>query len=218
MSATPGHHIAPAMLLAYGAGVLEEPVALWVATHLALCPSCRTEVDDAEANGGALLGEQAPVPVASGMLDSVLARLVDDDREMPALPSPSATPAIIPEPLRSYTGPFHSLVWERRAPGIRTCAVGLSHRDVPVRFFSLKLGMVVLVYRHRGMERGLVLTGGFTDDEGHFVRGDVSVRGPDFDHEATIDQGEPCVVLFVNDGFLRPRTFLGRLSAFKVIL
>jgi len=206
------------MLLAYATGGLEEPVALWVATHLALCPLCRAEVEDIEAVGGAMLGESAPVAVSDGLLDRVMANLVDDDREDPLKPSPSSAIPIIPEPLRSYTGPFDALPWKKRAPGIRTLEVGLSHRGTPVRLFSLKPGMVVPAHRHNGMERGLVLTGGFTDDEGHFVRGDVSVRGPDFDHEATVDPGDPCVVLFVNDGWLRPRGFRGRLAALKVKL
>ena len=39
----------------YAAGSLSEPVALLIATHLALCPRCRHEVEEFEALGGALL-------------------------------------------------------------------------------------------------------------------------------------------------------------------
>jgi putative transcriptional regulator len=216
MSFPPNHHVPSEILLAYGAGALEEALSLWVATHLALCPICRAEVAEVEAVGGAMLGTYAPVSVAEGSLTALLGRLEDEDREVLPEPSESASPPVIPEPLRSYSGAYADLVWTPRAPGIRTCAIGLSHGDMPVRLFSLKPGMVVPAHRHQGQERGLVLTGGFSDDEGHFARGDVSVRGPDFDHEATIDGGEPCVVLFVNDGLLKPRTLLGRLSSLAV--
>ena len=216
MSVVPRHHGPSELLMAYGAGTLGEALALWVATHLALCPICREQVAEVEAVGGAMLGSTVPMPVAEGSLASLLGRLKDEDREVAPKPSASATPPVIPEPLRSYSGAFTDLVWNRQAPGIHTCAIGVSHHDMPVRLFSLKPGMVVPAHRHRGQERGLVLTGGFSDDEGHFERGDVSVRGPDFDHEATIDPGEPCVVLFVNDGLLKPRTWLGRLGSLSV--
>lgn len=56
------HHIVEETLLAYGAGNLSEAWSLMVATHLALCPSCRTRAHEAEKIGGALL--EALVPEA----------------------------------------------------------------------------------------------------------------------------------------------------------
>jgi len=210
---TPSHHLGSDLLLAYAAGSLEDAVSLFVATHLALCPDCRSSVDQAEAVGGAMLEEQPPAEVGGDVLESLLGSLVDGDREVAPEPSPAGSPVIIPEPLRSLTGPFADIPWEKRAPGIRTFEIGLDHRNLPVRLFRLTSGISVPTHSHNGLERGMVLTGGFTDDVGHFVRGDVSVREPGFDHVAKVDEGEACVALFVNDALLVPRTLVGRIAS-----
>ena len=207
----PSHHLGSDLLLAYAAGQLGEAMSVFVATHLAMCPSCRSQVHDAEAVGGAILEKEAPHNMGVGVLDSLLAKLDDDDREVVTPPSPSGSPAVIPEPLRSYTGPFGDIAWARRVPGICTFELPLKLGDLPVRLFKLASGMTVPAHSHQGQERGVVLTGGFTDDLGHFGRGDVSIRDPGFDHVAKIDRGEPCVVLFANDGLLRPGTLSGKL-------
>ena len=49
---TPTHHLPDDVLAAYAAGSMSEGVALWVATHLALCPSSREQVAQAEAGQG----------------------------------------------------------------------------------------------------------------------------------------------------------------------
>ena len=210
---TPNHHIDQELLVAYTTGHLGQAVAVLVATHLALCPVCRSLADEAEAVGGAMFEGEASEGVGSGVLDALLSRLDDDDREIAPSPSPSAKPAVIPDPLRSFTGPFDQIPWAWRAPGIQTVELDLKHGDLPVRLFRLAGGFVVPAHGHDGHERGLVLTGGFTDDLGHFVRGDVSLRGPQLRHEARVDKGEPCVVLFVNDNLLVPRTLAGRVAA-----
>jgi len=215
---TPTHHLPDDVLTAYAAGSLSEGVALWVATHLALCPTCREQVALADAVGGALIETIPEAPVADGLLDALLDRLDDDDRGTPPAPPSPTTDAVIPEPLRSYTGPFSDLTWTRRGPIISTSAISVQHGKMPVRLFRLRPGVQIPPHTHDGLERGLVLTGGFTDDEGHFVRGDVSIRDGSRDHLATIDKGEPCVMLFVNDAPLVPRTVATRLASLWVEL
>ena len=59
----------------YALGLCGEPVALLCATHLSLCPRCRTEVLAHEKTAGTLLsGEAAPL-VPSDSLPKILARL-----------------------------------------------------------------------------------------------------------------------------------------------
>jgi anti-sigma factor ChrR (cupin superfamily) len=70
----------------------------------------------------------------------------------------------------------------------------------------------VPAHRHSAPERGLVLTGGFTDEASHFTRGDVCVRGPDDaeEHRQLIDRGDACLVLMVDDGPKIPTTLDGK--------
>ncbi|MEK9796040.1 MAG: hypothetical protein VW713_04740, partial [Alphaproteobacteria bacterium] len=55
------HHPDDELLVSYAAGDLAEAWSLLVATHTTLCPVCRSKVRAAEAVGGALMEEIAPV-------------------------------------------------------------------------------------------------------------------------------------------------------------
>ena len=66
LRAVPVHHPSEARLLDYASGALPEPMALLIATHLALCPACRRTVAELEAVGGALLEALPPEPVGRG--------------------------------------------------------------------------------------------------------------------------------------------------------
>ncbi len=50
----PHHHPGEDLLWDYAKGGLAEPLAVVVATHMALCPLCRTEVSRLEGVAGAL--------------------------------------------------------------------------------------------------------------------------------------------------------------------
>lgn len=60
----PKHHPDSALLMEYASGSLREPVALLIATHLALCPQCRAESHRLETVGGALLEEATPTSMS----------------------------------------------------------------------------------------------------------------------------------------------------------
>ena len=106
--------------------------------------------------------------------------------------------------------------FRRAAPGIWRFDLPQGRPDRVVCLVSLRAGLQVPEHRHSAAERGLVLRGGFTDETGHYVRGDVTLRGPDepAPHRQQIDDGERCVVLMVDDGPKIPTTPLGKLVNF----
>ena len=65
----PSHHPSDDLLIAYAAGAQEDPVALAVATHLALCPRCRKEVSRLEELGGVFLESQEPMCLGEGSVE-----------------------------------------------------------------------------------------------------------------------------------------------------
>jgi putative transcriptional regulator len=214
----PNHHLPEGLVLAYAAGALTEGLALFVATHLTLCPSCRATSEMGDRIGGALMAAGGAVDVPEGLLTGLLDRLDDEDRETPVIRGAEASSARLPHPLQGYTGPLDDIAWVQTTSTIRTHALPIAHGAMPVRLFQLLPGTTIPQHSHAGLERGLVLTGGFTDDEGHFVRGDVSIRDGSRDHLAAIDEGEPCTVLFVNDARLVPRTMAARLAGWWIEL
>jgi putative transcriptional regulator len=215
------HHHPPEDALAhYVAGTADQAEALLVATHLALCPPCRFVVERLDTVGGTLL-ERTSAPAdafdADAALDGLLSRLDEPAPEPDRPPAPPAAgPHDIPMPLRGLTGPLASVPFRRASPGVWRFDLPMTRQDRPVCLVSLRPGLRVPDHRHSGAERGLVLTGGFTDESGHYLRGDVTWRGPEEEaaHQQQIDPGERCVVLMVDDGPKIPTTALGKVVNF----
>jgi len=213
--AVPTHHPSGELLLEYACGAQREPVALLIATHLALCPPCRSECRDLEAIGGALLEEIGPDPVPEGSFARLLAGL-DAPRD-PVAPAPRAqpdAPAPLPEPLRGYVGgSLDRLSWRRLGP-IAEARLLPRSAGFTTRLVRLRAGAAAPRHTHGGSELTLVVEGGFTDPSGHYLRGDVAHAGGDVDHRPVADADGDCLCLVVTDAPLRLTGRIGRLFNF----
>ena len=218
----PEHHAPDEILIAYAAGSLGASESLLVACHLTLCPRCRDLVADAEAVGAALLAapasEPAPAPASAPMLDAMLARLDEvevDTAGEPATvaPAPGRSAVdprgLVPAPLFRLIGDIDGAPWRRLLRGIYSLDVPAQGDDKYVKLFRFEAGLRVPRHAHPGFEGTLVLSGGFTDEDGHHVRGDLSVLDESRPHEQHIDDDGPCTWLLVADGKPIPRTLLG---------
>ncbi len=190
---SPTHHVPEDDLLSYAAGVSSPGIEILVACHLTLCPRCRERLALAEGLGGVFLSG-APAPVGP-------ARALGVD-PAPAIRAPAPTASIaagFPAALRRLTDAAGARPWRALGAGVRI--LGLDPGG-PERTFLIEFpaSFVVPAHRHQGAERGLVLQGGFTDDDGHYRRGDVSWKGSAHPHHSTIDADGPCTTLFVADG------------------
>jgi putative transcriptional regulator len=209
--ACPTHHPSQEYLLDYASGSLREPVALLVATHLALCPHCRRATSELEAVGGALLETLPPEPVAEDSLARLLARL--DRPEPPAAPAaaPQAGDNLLPQPLRGYVGgALDQLAWRRLGP-IAEARLLTGFGKTTTRLLEVRAGAALPSHTHAGNELTLVLQGGFSDVTGHYLRGDVAEADDELDHRPVADQGEDCLCLAVTDAPLRLTGRLGRM-------
>ncbi len=196
----PIHQVQAADLAAYAAGTLREGLEVFVACHLTFCPRCREEVERLELAAAALWSEAEGT--SSVGLDAMLAVL-----DAPAVPS--ARPEVLapderpPAPLRRRVGPARGLSF-RRYP------MGIGHRPLPelgegAFLLDLPPELALPSHVHEGVERVLVLSGGFSSGGRAYGPGDVSVEGSDAAHDdVRIDPGERCLCLFVNDGAIVP--------------
>lgn len=217
---TETHLITDELLLSYAAGAVEEPVALLVATHLALNPLARSRYRRLEALGGAMMEEIEPTPLRQGALDAVLARLGEPEA-LPArairLPAAEHGPqSLIPRPLRDYIGDDPAtLAWKPLMRGVVAFDVPVGDPatgGVSTQLLKIEPGRAVPQHTHRGAELVLVLDGGFTDLNGHFIRGDASVGDETLDHRPVADPGSDCLCLIVADGPVRLTGPLGWLT------
>ncbi|WP_282604926.1 ChrR family anti-sigma-E factor [Pelagibius sp. Alg239-R121] len=217
----PTNHVTDELLAAYAAGNLSEAQSLLVATHSALCPECRAAIAEFEAVGASFLEEIAPESMRAGSLDSVLARL--DQEEMPANnvvqhPSSYSAPdrqigeVLLPQPLRGYVGSdLRDVTWRPVIRGLEEAELKVSGPEFNVRLIKVAAGAAMPQHSHQGEELTLVLTGAYQDGSGRFARGDVQIADGDVDHQPTAEPDEACVCLIITDAPIKLTGRLGRL-------
>lgn len=208
---SPTHHPSPERLLDYASGALREPVALLVATHLALCPECRRQIAAMEAVGGALLDQLPPEPVADDSLARLLARLDRPEPEAPMTEAPVAGVPLLPQPLRGYVGGSLDHVTWRQLGSMAEARLLPGHEGFTTRLLKIRPGVAMPHHTHVGSELTLVLQGGFSDVTGHYLRGDVAEADGELDHQPIADRDEECVCLAVTDAPLKLTGWFGRL-------
>lgn len=208
----PIHHPDEEVLLDYAAGKASQATSVLVATHLALCPSCRAEVRKFEALGGALIEAEKPATMSADALTAVLSRLDDseEDEVRPVERCDAQTLALIPQPLRGYLGSgVDSLPWKTRGIGIREAVLDFGDPAIRTSLVRIAPGARVLGHTHGDLETTMVLKGAFNDSTGRYARGDVAVATSDLDHAPVAETGEECICLIIVEGGLR---FTGPLS------
>ena len=201
----PRHHPSDELLLAYAAGNSAEAVSLVVATHLALCPACRTTVERFEALGGALIEALPPTPLPAALLQQVMSRIdgAEDGgsgTEKDAAPVASDDDGLLPRPLRDYLeGPLDRLPWQRVGPVSALALVG-GETGPQTHLLRVEPGTTIPRHSHAGLELVLILAGGMRDEAKRYRRGDVSQADSSVTHEQTTEAGEDCVCLLATDG------------------
>jgi len=208
------HHLDQTMLLDYASGGMSQSLSLVVATHLALCPSCRRDVTALEALGGTLLEAAKPDAVASDAFDGLMARIESDHADPVTRRSDHSVAreiAHLPRPMRDYI-PLHDgkLRWGRQGP-IETIFLSCDDPGDRIRLLRIAPGKGAPQHSHRGLELTLVLEGSYQDKTGRFMPGDIEVADPGLDHRPIADEGGPCLCLAVTTAPLRLTGSLGRL-------
>ena len=204
----PEHHIPSELLLDYAGGGLDESWSLVVACHLTLCPHCRRELAAIERLGGSMLDDIAPQPMRSGFA-AVAGRLGEQDTAGKTMPAKSLSRPSdgIPRPLLDYlaTG-VDRIAWRWSGAGLHSFALPVPKaRGGMVSLLKIAPGTGMPLHTHRGEEMTLVLSGGFTDENGAFERGDVEVADGSVEHRPVAMAGQPCICLAVTDAPLRFR-------------
>lgn len=209
------HHPTDDLLWSYAAGSLDEPSSILVATHLALCPECRSVVVAAERVGGELFEDVELAAVEADALSSVLDRLDDDGENQPTQLQPTQTiehDAIgLPRPLKDYVPKsVKALPWRWLGPGVHYSAIETAAKGPKVGLLRIAPGTKVPMHGHSGNEMTMVLAGGYTDATGNYKRGDVEAADDGLVHQPIADAGEECVCLVVTEGELQPTGLIAK--------
>lgn len=214
---SPLHHAPDELLMAYAAGGLGEAQSLALATHLALCLVCRGEVRRLETLGGVLLDDLPAPPVDEDLLTAFLNRLDAPGGEVATLSRSCAKPAaaglpVLPQPLRGYVGgDLDQVAWTRILPGLAQATVPVRSGTARARLLRVAAGTALPRRTHAGTELTLVLSGGYSDGDRHFQRGDLDFCDGSVDHRPMAGESGECVCLLVTDAPLRLTGPTGRL-------
>ncbi len=204
------HHLGHEIILAYAAGALDEATSLLVATHMALCPDCRSALEVGEAVGGALLDSLPPAEVDPSMIDSILSTPADP---APEPPRREGTAFVLPSPLRDYVGgDVDRIRWRSLGGGVRHLPLIARRGGPSARLLSIPANEATPEHGHRGLELTLVLKGAFHDGEIWFRRGDVEEADAETEHQPVAGPDGECICLAVTDAPLRFRRLLPRLA------
>jgi len=203
---TPRHHPDDETLSAYVAGLFGEMQSVPIASHLTLCPTCRDVCEGFDELGGVLLSQVTDEPVDSATLDNVLGRLESPDLGPLVQPdlADDQTRKLIPKPLRErLPGPVGKLIWKKLGRHIQYIDLETNESGVTARLLRLPAGLRLPAHTHSGSEMTVVLSGGFSDKFGHYLRGDFATRDETENHRPVVDDGEDCLCFSVTDAPLR---------------
>ena len=200
------HHPSEALLLDYASGALGEGWSVAIATHLALCPTCRQVVRDMESIGAALMEGLEPAPISGNIKPDMFNVPFAEQAEEETISVPietSPTP-VLPEPLRRYIGgDLDQVPWRRLGLGAYQCLLPTDEDETIVRLLRIPAGNLVPSHSHDGVELTLVLDGAFSDSTGRYVRGDLQEADGSLEHQPHAAVGADCICLVVTDAPLR---------------
>jgi len=197
------------LLAGYAAGTLSYPAQALVGAHLELSDRNRGYVSSLESLAGTGLDDADPVELSDreGLLSAILSREAGafNDNE-PAGKQASA----MPESLRTIIGSsMEGLPWKTLLPGVKECKFGeIDGCDSSLLW--VRAGRAMPSHTHHGTELTLVLQGGFRDQDGHYVTGDVAFADGDIDHKPVADDGVDCICFAVTAGRLELTGPVGR--------
>ena len=216
------HHPYEETLLAYAAGTLDEPTSILVATHLALCPECRSVVQAAEAIGGELMEALRPMEAVTTTVDDLFqlmtAEKISTDatkvrseiRRDPAANSNTAD-TVLPLPLRTYIpGGVDSLKWQWMGPGVRYARILDDGAGTKAGLMRIASGTRMPQHGHSDEEFTMVLAGSYSDSFGNYRRGDVETATTETLHQPVADNDGDCLCLVVTRGALKPTSLIAR--------
>lgn len=210
---TISHHLDDVTLVAYAAGTLGEAHSVVVATHVAMCATCRSAVRTAEALGGSILAEQEASAVTDTCRAATLASL---DGTLPSVkPVRRVQFSDVPLPLCNLLDnqPLKNLKWKTKAPGIAKVDIGLSPGSkTHLQLLRIGQGRSMPEHGHGGEELTLVLRGSYTDHTGTYRAGDVADLDEEIEHQPKVDSDEDCICLVATEAPTRFKSIWARLA------
>ena len=214
---TPNDHadILDSLLVDYVNGGLPAALELLVETHIAMNNKSARTVDLLLHVGGYLLEESEPVSMSEGAFEAVMAEI---ERTKPVQASalqdnndPQFS-AHLPRPIADYMPDLEcTQSWRRVGIGLSEHQLDFGQTKGKATIYRIAPGVAVPTHSHKGSEITLVLAGGFSDENGSYVPGDIAIQHAGSVHQPVADDDGECIVFAVNEDSIELTGPLGRM-------
>lgn len=188
-------------------GALTPEFDLIMAGYLALNPEQEETARLLDRIGGEFLDAAPPQAMQSDARNSVLERIGHT--------SPEPADVGLPLPVRAcIDGDVNMVRWRRVLPWLavhRLPVLRKSKTSAATWLLKIRRGYAIPSHTHWGQEMTLVLQGGYSDCEGRYKRGDLSIVDAATTHRPVADPDEACVVMIAYDKPQRLTGPVGRL-------
>lgn len=194
------------MLAGYAAGTLPRALHALVGAHLELSPTNRGFVSRLEESlsQDAFVAPSRPLRQRDARLEAIFGAEAAPAR-------PETRTGVMPRPLVHLLGqPVDVLPFRTVLPGVKEFRLE-TNDDTRAVLYRIRAGRKLPQHSHEGAEVTLVLQGGFTDETGHYRRGDMVIADEHLDHVPVADVDEECICFAVMDAPLRLTGPIGRL-------
>jgi putative transcriptional regulator len=206
------HHADEATLMSFAAGTLPEALSAVVATHLAVCPRCRKDVDAMDLLGSVLLSRLPPSNLSSPAPRAPVftpERVDEGDHVLVAIDKAGDVPAPIS---RLVGSDLSGIQWRRLGLGVWHLPLALSEgAKGDLRLIKVAPGQCMPEHSHGGAELSLILDGSYTDKLGRFGTGDLADLGDDIEHSPVADKTTGCICLIASEERAKFTGFFARL-------
>ncbi|GEM74031.1 ChrR family anti-sigma-E factor [Vibrio sagamiensis] len=191
------NHLDTHLLEAYASGEIDAVSGLFVATHLDICPECRSLVNQIEECKANHIAESSfgYTDDFEHMLDTIVSQpAVGDDFVLYDRRTINVADKEFLLPKSLYR--FADLIgdWKNYGGRVFSAPIDLGE-DQRVSLMYINENVKIPQHTHKGSETTLVLHGGFSDEKGHYEVGDIIVRDSQCTHSPFTQSGEDCLIL-----------------------
>ena len=206
------------MLINYAMGNSSEAEALIIAGHLTYCSQCKKDVYEYENLAGEFLYEHEKVGVSTDLYSKVLD--IIDTKEQTTKPisyidfkikSSLCEKGIrLPSFISRYLDKKHDTSsWTTALNNVRYTDLTFKDEKFKGKFLEIPPGKSMPKHGHEGYEATLVLHGGYSDETGHYNKGDLVFANDRHVHSPVASKESGCLCLVIYSVSIKFKGILG---------
>ena len=206
------------LLFNHAMGNTSEAESLIVSCHIAYCGTCKKDLAKLEKVGGEYLSKQNRAKLSSVLWANTLKKIEGLDPEPQQSNYTSSTinssllsdPIKIPSFLTDYlNNKYNTDSWSSTLNNVRYKNLVFHNKDFKGKLLEIPAGKSMPKHGHESHEATLVLYGGYSDEKGHYNKGDLVLADSDEVHSPVSSDKEGCICLVVYSGSLKFKGIIG---------